>query len=71
MKKNRLKVFWYFKTEAVQYGVGIKDGEVYNINACFTQSNVRARTGFPVHFSPTAKLSRGLVKAKAWIKAQS
>ncbi len=69
LRQKGIKAFWYFKSEAVQYGVAMVQGKPMQLTISNTRNELRGRAGFPVHFSPTPKMEKGLAAARKFCKA--
>ena len=60
-----IKPTWFFKTEAVRYGIAIVDGKPWSFTLSAARGELRGRQGLPVFLSPTPSLAKGFSKAKA------
>jgi hypothetical protein len=69
LRQKGIKAFWYFKSEAVQYGVAMVEGKPMRLIISNTKNELIGRAGFPVHFSPTPKMEKGLAAARKFCKA--
>lgn len=70
LRKRGFKPVWYFKSPAVQYGIAVRDGEVWVFTICCAKASlhgrvVKGKVGMLGHYSPTKELAAGLKKAKA------
>jgi hypothetical protein len=61
-------VHWFFKTDAVQYGVALKDGGVWNLTYSHARNRLKGTQGFPqITVSPTPGLKAKLNEAREWV----
>jgi hypothetical protein len=65
LREKGIKPVWFFKTSAIQYGIAVVDGEVWNFTVSAARRELRGRVGMPRFLSPTPQLTKGFAKAKA------
>jgi len=65
LKVKGVKPVWFFKSEAVQYGLAVVDGKPWFFTVDPCKKELRGKKGMPFFPCPTPKLARGLAKAKA------
>jgi hypothetical protein len=65
LRAKGIKPVWFFKTSAIQFGIAIVDGEVWNFTISAARRQLRGSAGMPSFPSPTPQLARGFAKAKA------